>query len=82
MNKSLIVHNAYLLEQQKVHVNKLKSANGTIVDLEKAVKNARVKSTTLGLRQRCKSVARLKTGGGGLKKRIRAVRYVFVYILN
>ena len=84
MNKSLLVHNAYLLEQQNVYIDKLKSANGTIANLERDIKTARLKNTTLGLRQRCKSVSNIETlriGGGGLKKRIRAVRYVFIIIL-
>lgn len=84
MNKSLQAHNAHLLEQQNVYVDKLKSANATIAYLERDIKAARLKSTTLGLRQRCKSVSNIETlriGGGGLKKRIRAVRYVCLNFL-
>ena len=82
LNNSLLLHNAFMLEQEKMYHSKMESANGTIVELEKAIKNARLKSTTLGLRHRCKTVANietLKTGGGGLKKCIRAVRYVYIF---
>ena len=81
LNNSLLLHNAYLLEQQKMYLFKLESANGTIVELEKAIKNARLKSTTLGLRHRCKNVANIETlkiGGGGLKNHIWAVRFVYI----
>ena len=84
VTKSLVVHNAYLLEQQNVYIDKLKSASGTIADVERDIKYARLKNTTLGLRQRCKSVSNIETleiGGGGLKKQIRAIRYVSIIIL-
>lgn len=77
LNRSLVVQNAHLLEQQQLCMEKVTSSKVTIEELEKQVKKTRIKNTALGWRQRCKTISNietLKVGSGGLKKRIRAVR--------
>ena len=70
--------NAYLVRQQQVALEKVVSLNDTIADLEKKVKESRLKNTGLGWRQRTRTLSNIETlklGSGGLKKRIHAIRY-------
>ncbi|KAI5074717.1 hypothetical protein GOP47_0010678 [Adiantum capillus-veneris] len=74
---NLLMQNSKLLQEQTLLKNKILSSKETIVELEKEVRRTRIKTTPLGLHQRCRSVSNietLKVGSGGLKQRIQAIR--------
>ena len=77
LNRSLVVQNAHLLEQQQLCMEKVTSSKETIAEPEKQLKKTRIKNTALGWRQRSRTISTIETlkiGSGGLKKRIRAIR--------
>ena len=82
-NQALLQQNTYLWKQHQTSMEKVASLNNTVEDLQKELKRSRMKNTPLGWRQRAKSISNIETlklGSGGMKKRIRAVRYLMVHI--
>ena len=68
----------HLREVYKIQKEKLEEQGKQIAALQKQLEIYREKETTIGRRKRkrkLKNVEELKVGSGGLKKRIKAIRY-------
>ncbi len=69
----------YTIEQ---YARKLCTTNEAIQELQKKINALRYKQTAMGYRKREKklrAIGQLKTGAGGIKKRIHAIRYLFFF---